>query len=77
MFLLTLDEQIGSVIHVTIEKSIGYKTLDDSAIAALRQWRFRPGKWKMVRVPVNFVMSKTQKGYINDIHRLQQQQRTL
>ncbi|SRR5713101_3726266 len=77
LFRLALDQKTGSVIQVTVEKSTGYKTLDDSAIVALRQWRFRPGKWKAVRVPVNFLMSKTQRDYINDIHRLQQQQRTL
>src|SRR5882762_1925295 len=77
LFRLSLDQKTGSVIQVTFEKSTGYTPLDYSAIAALRQWRFRPGKWKAVRVPVNFFMSKTKRDYIIDIHRLQQQQRTL
>ena len=77
LFRLTLDQKTGGVIQVTVEKSTRYKTLDDSAIAALRRWRFRPGKWKIVDVPINFVISKSHKAYINDTRRLQQQQRTL
>jgi TonB family protein len=44
LFRLTMDQKTGGVTQVTIEKSTGYKTLDDSAIVALRQWRFRPNK---------------------------------
>src|SRR3954471_3808643 len=76
LFRLTLDQKTGGVIQVTVENSTGYKTLDESAIAALRQWRFRPSKWRIVHVPVNFVMSKGHRGYINDARRFQQQQRT-
>src|SRR5262249_30993191 len=46
IFRLMLDQKTGGVIQVIVEKSTGYKTLDDSAIVALRQWRFRPSKWK-------------------------------
>jgi TonB family protein len=77
IFRLALDQKTGSVVQVTVEKSTGYKTLDDSAIGALRQWRFRPSKRKIVHVPVNFVMSSSHKGYINETRRLQQQQRSL
>ena len=77
LFRLTLDLKTGGVIQVTVEKSTGYKTLDDSAIAALRQWRFRPSKWKLVHVPIDFFMSNGHRGYINDIRRGQQQQRSL
>jgi TonB family protein len=77
LFRLTLDQNTGEVIQVRVEKSTGYKTLDHSAISALRQWRFRPGKYKILHVPVDFFMSKTHRDYINDTRRLQQQQRTL
>src|SRR5947209_1745569 len=33
----------GTVARVEIRKSIGYRILDKAAVAALSQWRFRPG----------------------------------
>jgi TonB family protein len=54
VFRLTLDERTGAVINVTIVKSIGITTLNQSAIASLRQWRWKPARWKEVDIPVTF-----------------------
>jgi TonB family protein len=37
-------------------KSTGHQILDDSALEALRKWRFRPGTVHKVRIPINFTM---------------------
>jgi protein TonB len=34
----------GSLERVTLEKSSGYTALDDSALAAVNQWRFQPAR---------------------------------
>jgi TonB family protein len=77
LFRLAIDKKTGAVIRIAVEKSTGFKTLDDSAIAALRQWRFRSSTFKAALVPVNFVMSKTKTDYIKDVQRLQKEQRRL
>ena len=54
LFCLTLDLKTGSVSKVTILKSIGFATLDSSAVATLLHWRWKPGKWKEINVPITF-----------------------
>jgi TonB family protein len=46
----------GTVSSVTVLKSTGYTLLDQAAIHAFRQWRFRSGALKMVKIPINFTM---------------------
>jgi TonB family protein len=45
----------GSVERVETLKSIGHPLLDHAAIAAFRQWRFRPHTVSIVRVPIRYV----------------------
>lgn len=52
VFMLHLRRD-GTVESVRTLKSTGHRQLDDSAITALRQWRFHPGATK-VKVPVAF-----------------------
>ena len=52
-FKLTLDSR-GQVLSVAVLKSTGHRVLDASAIAALRQWRFRPVPENYVTMPVEF-----------------------
>jgi TonB family protein len=59
LFRLSLDLKTGTVIKVTVLKSTGFSTLDGSAIAALRRWRWKPGKWKEVQEPVKFQLTRT------------------
>lgn len=46
----------GTVSSVTVLKSTGHSLLDQAAIHAYRQWRFRPSALRSVKVPVNFSM---------------------
>jgi TonB family protein len=56
LFRMEIDLETGAVRKVTMVGSIGYNRLDESAIQALSQWRFRPNSWKEVTLPVEFVM---------------------
>jgi TonB family protein len=51
---LTLDLKTGSVTRVAIVRSTGFPALDNSAIAAFREWRWKPGRWKEIDVPITF-----------------------
>ena|SRR5205823_1262581 len=53
VFILRLDTKTGKVVSVSIAKSMGAMILDQSAVAGLKQWRFRPGP-KSVRIPFEF-----------------------
>ena len=46
----------GTVSSVTVLKSTGYILLDEAAIHAFRQWRFRPGALHALKIPINFTM---------------------
>jgi TonB family protein len=76
IFHVTLDAQ-GFVRDVAMRQSTGYSTLDASAVTALRQWRFRPGSWKQLDIPVTFKMARTYGDYIETVRDAQQHQRTL
>ena|SRR5438552_3318949 len=54
LFQLTLDPKTGSVTKVTVTKSTGFQTLDTSAVASLYEWRWKPGKWREIDIPVRF-----------------------
>jgi TonB family protein len=54
LFQLMLDPKTGSVTKVTVIKSTGFPTLDASAVTSLYQWRWKPGKWREVDIPVRF-----------------------
>ena len=46
----------GTVSSVTVLKSTGYILLDQAAIHAYRQWRFRPGALHALEIPISFTM---------------------
>jgi TonB family protein len=54
--LVNVDSLTGTVVSAQMLKSTGYKVLDDSALQAFRQWRFKSGTVRKVRIPINFVM---------------------
>jgi TonB family protein len=47
----------GAVSSVEVRKSTGYDVLDQAAITALRQWRFKVSGTRVVNVPVHFHMN--------------------
>jgi TonB family protein len=54
---VTLDLTTGSVLRATVIKSTGFAALDSSAADAFRRWRWKPGKWKEIDIPVTFTFS--------------------
>jgi TonB family protein len=52
--LLEVDKRTGSVTSATMLKSTGRRILDDAALKAFRQWRFKPGTVAKVKVPIRF-----------------------
>jgi len=75
VFHLALDPA-GSVRQVTVTRSTGQWSLDKAAIAALKQWRFKPGSWKSLDIPVAFKMA-SHAGYYDEVRKAQQQGRQL
>ena len=57
MFRLTLDLNTGRVASVTVVKSTGFSALDNSAVSAFRDWRFRPGRWREIDMGTMFLIS--------------------
>ena len=53
--LMHVDKKTGRVISAKMQQSTGNKFLDDAAIAAFSQWRFRPGTAAYIRSPITFV----------------------
>jgi TonB family protein len=53
---IVLDLKTGGVTKISVIKSTGFRTLDAAAVAALRQWRWKPGRWKEIDLPVTFVL---------------------
>jgi TonB family protein len=54
---LTVDEASGFVVNAEIEQSVGNPILDQSALSALRRWRFKIGTPSRVRVPITFTIT--------------------
>jgi TonB family protein len=64
LFRLSLDPRTGLVTNVIVVKSTGWPLLNKSAVLAFRQWRWRPGKWKEIDVPVHFEMNRKGQGHM-------------
>jgi protein TonB len=54
IFLFHVDPQTGRVRDVSVEKSTGYVILDQAAVEAFRQWRFKPGSKAKIKLPLTF-----------------------
>jgi TonB family protein len=49
-FRLILDPDRGTVRRVILLKSSGYPAIDQTIVDTLRQWKFRPHRWKEFEV---------------------------
>jgi len=58
IFRMSVDSNTGKVTNVSAVRSTGFRDLDDSAIAALRKWRWKPGTWKETDVVISFHLGK-------------------
>ena len=47
----------GYVTSARMLKSTGHRILDEAALKAFRQWRFKPGTVPEVRLPIRYTMS--------------------
>ena len=54
VFVLHVDPQTGRVRDVSVEKSTGFVILDQAAVEAFRQWRFKPGSSAKIKLPLTF-----------------------
>src|SRR5258708_35492567 len=59
LFRISLDVKTGLVTQVAIVKTTGFPSLDASAIAAIHKWRWKPGRWKEVDIPMRVVMRRS------------------
>ena len=56
MALLEIDSRTGTVTSARMVQSTGWGILDNAALKALRQWRFKPGAVRKARIPINFTL---------------------
>jgi TonB family protein len=54
---LDVDRKTGEVTSARILHSTGRRILDEAALNAFRQWRFRPVTVSYVRIPIRFTMT--------------------
>jgi protein TonB len=57
--VLTIDPS-GSVSDASMSQSTGADILDSSTLSAFKRWRFRPGVFSKVRVPITYTMTGAQ-----------------
>ena len=57
VFRVSIDPTTGAARNVTIVRSTGHTDLDRKSLLAFKQWRWKPGTWSQVDVPVVFVAS--------------------
>ena len=56
--LLRVDTKTGYVIGTQMLKSTGHVILDNAALSAFTQWRFKPGTVRQVRIPIHYTMNR-------------------
>jgi protein TonB len=57
VIVVDVDSASGNVTSASVAQSIGNPVLDNAAVGAFRQWRFRPGTVSKVRIPITFTMT--------------------
>jgi TonB family protein len=66
-----VDYKTGIVTSVRMEKSTGNTILDQAALNAFRQWRFKPGTIRQFRTPIKYEMARSREEAMERIRRLQ------
>jgi TonB family protein len=66
-----IDFKTGIVTSVTMEKSTGSPLLDQAALNAFSQWRFKPGTVRRFRTPITYEMSSSRAEAEAKIRRLE------
>lgn len=64
-----VDYKTGTVTSVRMEKSTGSRILDQAALSAFRQWRFKPGTTRQFRVPITYNMAGSRAEAMEKIRR--------
>src|SRR5213075_423303 len=54
--VLKIDSAAGKVVSCEMAPSTGSEILDEAAIQAFREWRFKPGTIAGVRIPIAFIL---------------------
>jgi len=57
VIVVDVDSGSGNVTSASVSQTIGSPILDNAALGAFRQWRFRPGTVSKVRIPITFTMT--------------------
>ena len=57
LFRVTINPSNGRPAQVVVLKSTGFGILDDSAVAALRAWRWKLGTRRQFDIPIAFTLS--------------------
>ena len=52
--LLKIDARTGYVTSASMSKSTGHGILDNAAVRAFREWRFRPRSVTTAEIPIQF-----------------------
>ena len=65
-----VDSKTGNVTSVKMEKSTGNTILDQAAMNAFRQWRFKPGTIRKFRTPITYEMTGGRAEAMEKIRRL-------
>ena len=54
---IEIDASTGKVVSCHMDPNTGNVELDAAALQAFRQWRFKPGTFPRVKIPIRFTMS--------------------
>jgi TonB family protein len=55
--VMEIDISTGNVVSCHMDPSTGNDELDEAALQAFRQWRFKPGIYTRIKTPVRFSMN--------------------
>lgn len=55
--VLSIDTASGNVTDASMAQSIGNPILDNATVSTFRRWRFRPGMYSKVKVPITYTMT--------------------